>query len=221
MPFEASHIEVEARFLADALAPGARVLEAGCGRKTRLAAYRDRIDELVGVDLDEAAGKENATLDRFVVADLCGRLPFEDASFDLVYANFVVEHLGDPEAGLMEWRRLLRPGGSLVLLTSNRANPVLAAAGLLPRRMTVALKRGGAGVAEEDVFPTRYRANTPRRLEAAVTRAGFAPVDVRYVAGLHRYFERRPRLARAVRALERLVPERLRPTMVGWYRAAG
>jgi SAM-dependent methyltransferase len=94
----ASHTEVEAQFLAGALRPEARVLDAGCGRTTRLAGYRDRIAELVGVDVDAEAGAENLALDRFVVADLCSRLPFEDAYFDLVYANFVVEHLDAPEA---------------------------------------------------------------------------------------------------------------------------
>jgi SAM-dependent methyltransferase len=47
--------------------------------------------------------------DRFVVADLCGRLPFEDEIEVGVYANFVVEHLEPPEAAFREWRRLFGP----------------------------------------------------------------------------------------------------------------
>ena len=219
MPFETSHTDVEARFLARALRPGARVLEAGCGRRTRLAAHRDRIAELVGVDLDAAAGAENPILDRFVVADLCARLPFEDGSFDLVYANFVLEHLDAPEAAFREWRRVLRRDGSLVLLTSNQANPVMAAARLLPNRLRVVLKRAGAGVAERDVIPVRYRANTPRRLATVAARAGFGPVAVTYVATLHRYAEQNPILARLLSALERALPPPLRSTIVAWYRA--
>lgn len=206
MPSDASHTEVEARFLARALRPEARVLEAGCGRKTRLAGYRNRIVELVGVDLDAEAGAENLTLDRFVVADVCSRLPFEDAYFDLVYANFVVEHLDAPEAAFREWRRVLRPDGALILLTSNRASPLLAAASLLPRRLRVVLKRTGAGVIERDVIPTRYRANTPGRLATLLAGASFAPVTVSYVATLHRYAERKPRLAGLIHAIERLFP---------------
>ena len=61
----------------------------------------------------------------------------EDAYFDLVYANFVVEHLDAPAAAIREWRRVLRPDGALILLTSNRANPVFAAASLLPRGLRV------------------------------------------------------------------------------------
>lgn len=220
MPFEASHTDVEARFLSHALRPGTRALDAGCGRTTRLAGHRHRIADLVGVDVDADAGSENLALDRFVIADLCARLPFEDAYFDLVYANFVIEHLEDPETALREWRRVVRPEGALVFLTSNRANPFLAAASLLPHRFRVLLKRAGAGVIERDVIPTRYRANTPKRLAALLAGAGFAPVEVVYVATLHRYAERKRFLATMIRGLERPLPPRLRSTIVAWYRPA-
>jgi SAM-dependent methyltransferase len=218
--FETSHIDVESRFLTAALRPGARVLDAGCGRKSRLADYRGRIVELVGVDLDAEAGAENRALDRFIPADLGNRLPFEDDSFDLVYANFVIEHLDSPETALREWRRVLRPDGDLILLTSNSANPVMAGARLLPHRMRSVLKRIGPGVADRDVIPARYRANTPGRLESLVAEAGFAPVEVAYVAGLHRYAERKLVLPRLLRGFERLLPTRLRATIVAWYRPA-
>jgi hypothetical protein len=89
---------------------------------------------------------------------------------------------------------------------------------VLPWRARVLLKRAGAGVAERDVIPTRYRANTPGRLAAVVARTGFAPVEVAYVAGLHRYAEHRRTLARVLLALERLLPARLRATIVARYR---
>ena len=217
--FETSHTEVEARLLDRALVPGARVLEAGCGRRTRLARRRDMIGELVGIDVDENAGTENEALDRFVATDLCARLPFEDASFDLVYANFVVEHLTDPQAAFREWRRVLRPGGRAVLLTSNAANPLVRAAALLPQRLRVRLKSCGAGAIEDDVFPAVYRANTPRRLERLLAEAGFVPADVTFVATLHRYAGPRARLAGTLRLAERVLPARLRSTIVASYLA--
>jgi SAM-dependent methyltransferase len=201
-----------------ALVPAAKVLDAGCGRTTRLRHYRDRIAELTGADLD-AGGRENRSLDRFVVADLCRRLPFEDASFDLVYSNFVIEHLSRPEAAFDEWRRVLVVGGALIVVTSNRANPLLAAAGLLPGRTRRTLKRRGAGAVERDVFPTRYRANTPERLASLLVEAGFEPVATSYVATLHRYAARLPPLDSLLRVSERILPERRRSTIVAWYRA--
>ena len=195
------------------------MLDAGCGRSSRLAQYRDRIAELVGVDVDGAACQANRALDTAVVADLCHRLPFSSGSFDLVYSNFVVEHLDAPAAAFAEWRRLLSSGGGLVLLTSNRASPALALSALIPHKARLKLKRAGAGVVEEDVIATRYRANTPWRLDALLVKAGFQPVAVEHVATLHRYAKRAPRLAMVVQSLERRFPPHLRSTIVAWYRA--
>ena len=145
LPFHTSHTEVEADLLRQALGPGASVLEAGCGRTTRLARFRDRIDRLAGVDLDESGGRMNESLDEFAVADLCGTLPFPDGTFDLVYSNFVVEHLERPPAAFAEWHRVLRPGGSVVVVTSNRSNPLMAAARVLPQGLRTAIKGRGPG----------------------------------------------------------------------------
>ncbi len=218
LPFHTSHTEVEADLLRRALGPGSTVLEAGCGRTTRLARFRDRIDRLVGVDLDESGGRTNESLDEFAVADLCGPLPFEDGTFDLVYSNFVVEHLERPPAAFAEWHRVLRPGGSVVVVTSNRSNPLMAAARILPQAVRTAIKGRGPGAVARDVFPARYRANTPGALTAQLERAGFEPVQVVPVATLHRYAGDRRLPAATLRNLERMLPPRLRSTIVAWYR---
>jgi SAM-dependent methyltransferase len=215
---ETDHTRVERRLLDEALAPGAVVLDAGCGRTTRLREYRDRIARLVGVDRDEAAGRENPFVDEFLRADLEQPLPFETDTFDLVYANFVVEHLQDPERAFAEWRRVLKPGGTLVLLTSNRANPVMAVADRVPRRVQMWIKRRGAGADERDVFPMLYRANTPERLAHVAASAGFTAVSVEYVATLHRYGARLPGLGPLLVAVERALPATRRSTIVVGYR---
>lgn len=53
----------------------------------------------------------------FLAADVT-RLPFADGSFDCVTCGWVIEHLPDPEPGLREMCRVLRPGGSLLLLAT-------------------------------------------------------------------------------------------------------
>jgi len=53
----------------------------------------------------------------FVAADMT-RLPFADGSFDCVTCGWVIEHLPDPRPGLAEMGRVLRPGGSLLLLAT-------------------------------------------------------------------------------------------------------
>jgi SAM-dependent methyltransferase len=218
---ETDHTLVERRLLDEVLRSGAVALDAGCGRKTRLRDYRDRIVRLVGVDVDDEAGAANPDVDEFRHADLDEPLPFDDGSFDLVYANFVVEHLRHPEVTFREWRRILRPSGGLVLLTSNASNPYLAGARVLPERVRVVAKRVGPGVATRDVFPASYRANKPKTLRAMLASAGFQPVELVYVATLHRYAGERPALARLLRGAERVLPASRRSTIVGWFRRAG
>jgi SAM-dependent methyltransferase len=214
---EIDHVLVERRLLDAALVPGTVALDAGCGRTTRLRFFRDRIVRLVGVDSDEEAARQNPYLDAFVPADLDEPLPLEDDSFDLVYANFVVEHLPRPEGTFREWRRVLRPGGHLVLVTTNRASPFMAVADLLPQRTRLLIKRRGAGAEERDVYPTLYRANTPARLDATASAAGFRSHTVSYVATLHRYGARVPGASAVLKALERVLPATRRSTIVASY----
>jgi SAM-dependent methyltransferase len=214
---ETDHTAVERRLLDAALRPGCVALDAGCGRTTRLRFYRDRIERLVGIDADVDAGKANPYLDEFVAADLDAPLPFADDGFDLVYSNFVVEHLARPASTFAEWRRVLRPSGALVLVTTNRASPFLAVADRLPQRVRLAVKRRGAGVAEENVYPTRYLVNDPGSLRRALDEAGFEPIAIELVGTVHRYGARVPGLPSILKTLESALPARRRSTIVASF----
>ncbi|ASS73608.1 hypothetical protein CIG75_00525 [Tumebacillus algifaecis] len=101
----------------------ARVLEAGCGtgpHLRQLAQVRPKW-RLTGVDLCCAAlssGCMMAALQKsgidFLQLDLY-KLPYADGSFDFVYTRDVLDHLTDPEQALHELRRVLAPGGTLLL----------------------------------------------------------------------------------------------------------
>jgi len=58
----------------------------------------------------------------YVAADMT-RLPFAEGSFDCVTCGWVIEHLSDPRPGLAEMGRVLRPGGSLLLLATENTYP--------------------------------------------------------------------------------------------------
>lgn len=53
----------------------------------------------------------------YVAADLM-RMPFADESFDCITAGWVIEHLPDPKPGLAEMSRVLKPGGSALILAT-------------------------------------------------------------------------------------------------------
>ena len=67
--------------------------------------------------LRRARNRIKSSRPAYMAADLT-HLPFADASFDCVTCGWVIEHLPDPEPGLREMCRVLRPGGSLLLLAT-------------------------------------------------------------------------------------------------------
>lgn len=99
--------------------PGRRVLDLGCRDGALTRAYLDG-NEVVGFDADREALAAAARLGiETNWADLDQPLEVPDASFDVVVAGELLEHLRDPQALVAEIRRVLRPGGTLVASVPN------------------------------------------------------------------------------------------------------
>lgn len=99
--------------------PGRRVLDLGCRDGALTRAYLDG-NEVVGFDADREALAAAARLGiETHWADLDQPLEAPDASFDVVVAGELLEHLRDPQALVAEIRRVLRPGGTLVASVPN------------------------------------------------------------------------------------------------------
>ncbi|MEU8472801.1 class I SAM-dependent methyltransferase [Streptomyces sp. NPDC029006] len=98
---------------------GHRVLDAGCGSGPLTAALRDR--GAVATGIDASAGMLALARQRLGddvalhVADLGERLPFKDGAFDDVVASLVLHYLENWGPTLAEFRRVLRPGGRLIV----------------------------------------------------------------------------------------------------------
>ena len=127
---------------------GRRVLEVGCGAGVDLARFAKGGASVVGVDLSSSAidlARANFEQQRlagdFRVAD-GEALPFEDNSFDLVFAHGVVQYTADPKRLVEECRRVLKPGGEAVFQVYNRVSWLNA----LSKVMKVGLEHDDAPV---------------------------------------------------------------------------
>lgn len=106
------------------LARRKRVLDIACGMGYGSAALATVADQVTGLDLSpDAVAAARAAYPaenlRFLAAP-AQTIPFEDASFDLIVAFEVIEHLADWPALLAEARRLLAPGGQFIVSTPNK-----------------------------------------------------------------------------------------------------
>jgi ubiquinone/menaquinone biosynthesis C-methylase UbiE len=112
--------------------PRGAVLDAGCGIGSFLEflLQRSPAARYVGIDVSRGmlghAARQLGLTDggggapvQLAQADAC-RLPFADATFDVVYARGLLHHLPEPSAGIREIRRVLRPGGTALLLDPNK-----------------------------------------------------------------------------------------------------
>ena len=165
--------------------PEFHVLDLGAGAGiVEQMNFRGTFAAVHGVDLDSRV-LHNPMLDEGRVAD-AGKIPFEDARFDLVFADNVMEHLDDPLAVLMEVRRVLKPGGWLLFKTPNRTHYMPLIARFTPHWFHQFVNRR-RGRAEIDTFPTRYRINTRKDVLAFASKAGFDVVSVNRIEGRPEY----------------------------------
>jgi SAM-dependent methyltransferase len=99
--------------------PGRRVLDLGC-RYGALTRWYLEGNEVVGIDVDREALAGAAELGiETHWADVEEPLAFPDASFDVVVAGELLEHVREPARVVAEARRVLRPGGRLVASVPN------------------------------------------------------------------------------------------------------
>ncbi len=152
-----------------AIRPGESVLEVGCGTgeltgrararagPTGLVCGIDPSAEMIAVARQKAA-RGGLGIDYRVAA--VEALPFPDATFDIVLSSLMMHHLPDDlkPRGLAEVRRVLKPGGRLLIVDFKRPS------GLLSRLPLAVLIHGGM-------------AHGVQELPSIVAAAGFADVE--------------------------------------------
>jgi len=172
--FEARESRLRKAFELLAEEPRGRLLDVAAGSGIAAQALQERSWQVSALDISEelleqirARGIEDVRRHDL----LGGPLPYEDDTFAAVFAGEIIEHLVDTGGFLGEVRRVLVPGGVLIITTPNLAsfeNRVRLLLGLYPK--WVDLELGGEG---------HVRAYTAPELRRQLARAGFVTERVR------------------------------------------
>jgi ubiquinone/menaquinone biosynthesis C-methylase UbiE len=162
------------RFLLEHVSPGERVLDIGCGEADFAACAAAAGAQVIGADIAEAALAR--ARERHPDIDLRrvephGPLPFEDCEFDLVWASEVIEHVADTQRWLSEVRRVLAPGGELVITTPFHGRV---------KNALIALTRFER---HHDPVGQHLRFYTRRSLRDLLLDFGFEPLTIRTAGG--------------------------------------
>ena len=145
-----------------------RLLDVGCGDGGVARLLRERVAEVVAVDIEESEEWQDEPGLTFGVAD-GERLLFDDASFDLLHSKDSLHHMENAASALAEYRRVLKPGGVALIVEGNRFNPSFYL------HMTLALGH------------EHFRQGHFRQLvRAAFPEARFGAFEAHYVPGLDR-----------------------------------
>jgi SAM-dependent methyltransferase len=158
-------------------------LGAGAGIVEQMN-FKGIASRVCGIDPDERV-LTNPCLDEGKVAFGEG-VPYPDESFDLIFADNVLEHIPEPAKVFAEVFRLLRPGGIFLGKTPNKWHYMPLIARLTPHRFHkwVNKWRGREGV---DVFPTKYQANTDRDIRKLALSAGLKVNQIQHIEGRPEY----------------------------------
>jgi SAM-dependent methyltransferase len=159
------------------LAPGTRVLEAGCGTGAQTEALLRHSPGAVLTSIDVSDASLAVARARigddarvsFVRADIAA-LPFPPGQFDHVFVCFVLEHLPDPEAALAALGRMLRPGGGITVIEGDHGSVFFhpddaAARAAIAAQVALQARAGGDAL-------------IGRRLFTLLRAAGFATISV-------------------------------------------
>jgi SAM-dependent methyltransferase len=173
------------------LVPGCRALNLGAGpgdppssEVFQVRNLRDERWHVAGCDPDPAV-LANPQLDQSRVSGEDGTIPYGDEAFDLVWCDYVLEHVEEPRSFMKEVYRVMKPGGRFLFRTPNLWHYVSLAASLLPHSVhsRTANRARGLGEGAHEPYPTFHRLNRRRALRRVAAGAGFSEMEFFMIEG--------------------------------------
>ena len=162
-------------------------LDYGAGRgNVKQLDFRGHASFIAGVDPDEAVF-ENPYLNEAKILDLeTQKIDYPDSVFDVIYADNVFEHVTGPTKTLSELKRVLKPGGQLLIKTPNVWHYMPIFARLSPswfHRFYNSLR----GREVVDTFPTKYEFNSKTIVKKLAKEVGLEVKQVETIEGRPEY----------------------------------
>lgn len=198
------------------LEPQMKVLDFGAGRgawfteteNTYLKSIRllkGRVASVTACDIDQAV-HSNCTADRTIATMPQAPLPFEDEEFDLIIADYVFEHIADPEYIQSELSRILKKNGWICARTPNCYGYISCLTRLINNKHHSKILNFVQPTRQErDVFPTRFKMNTLKALRRLFSQTNFRQCIYRYESE-PRYFFANAFVFHIMRYMNKFVP---------------
>ena len=167
-------------------------LGAGPATKSAIRRFKGTVREVCGADID-AVVLSNDELDRAVLIE-GGKVDFPSGYFDLIYSDFVIEHVENPREFLSETLRLLKPGGKFYFRTPNLFHYVSMISWLTPQSFHEFIANRIRQLPEDahEPWPTFYRLNTRAAIEAESRSVGFSDISIEFIEPNPSYLQFHP-----------------------------
>lgn len=161
------------------LVPEAIWVDVGCGNNALVQTFGSMVRSALGIDVLEPETPDSL----FLQGDIRS-LPLPDNHADVISLRFVVEHLQNAEEDFADVLRVLKPGGVVVLVTTNLWNPfIFLPRLLLPSALKHKIIEKLFRVPADDIFRAYHVMNSPSHFRKGID--GFALADIQYVSDLN------------------------------------
>ena len=150
-------------------------LDIGCGRNELIAEFGQKAKIAIGIDKLILPESTDAP---FIQANM-RNIPLQNDYADLITLRMVIEHMERIPEDFLEINRLLKRNGRLIFLTTNIMSPVIFIPRLLPRSLKNWLILKVFKAADEDVFPTHHKFNSPRAIKKGIY--NLRPINIKYL----------------------------------------
>ncbi len=146
-----------------------------------IKSLKGKVQKIVGADIDPVVLDNKDMDESFLIEN--DTLPFSSNTFDMAWADYVLEHIEKPEGFLNEVYRVLKPGASFFFRTPNKYHYVSLIGWLTPHwfhKLIANRARGLSDVAHKP-YPTYYKLNSKKNIINHLISAGYKEIELRFV----------------------------------------